>query len=52
MIVVFLENGIYLDYIGGMQKYSHFLVKYFWRNRINIDIYTIINFEGKTFRIF
>ena len=42
MIVAFLADGIYLDYFGGMQKHSYFLIKYLSRKRINIDVYTII----------
>lgn len=37
--VVLLTNGIFPFSIGGMQKHSYFLAKYFSKNRVFVEVY-------------
>ncbi len=39
MRIALLTDGIYPHVIGGMQKHSFYLAKYFAQNKINVDLY-------------
>ena len=39
MRIAILTDGIYPYVIGGMQKHSYFLVKFFARHKVAIDLY-------------
>lgn len=41
MRIALLTDGIFPYVIGGMQKHSYFLVKYFTQNQIHVDIYHV-----------
>ena len=37
MKIALLTDGLYPDSIGGIQKHSHLLVKYFSKNNVYVD---------------
>lgn len=39
MKIALLTDGIYPYVIGGMQKHSYYLAKYFAKNKIHVDLY-------------
>lgn len=39
MRIALLTDGIWPYRIGGMQKHSYYLVKYFARNKVHVDLY-------------
>lgn len=42
MRIALLTDGIYPYVMGGMQKHSYFLAKYFARNKVHVDLYHFI----------
>ncbi len=47
MRIALLTDGIYPYVIGGMQKHSFYLARYFAQNKIEVDLYhTATDFEG------
>lgn len=47
MRIALLTDGIYPYFIGGMQKHSYYLAKYFAINKISVDLYHCLNDENK-----
>ncbi|MEX0686533.1 MAG: glycosyltransferase family 4 protein [Balneolales bacterium] len=47
MKIALLTDGIYPFVMGGMQKHSYYLAKYFARNRVKVDLYHIIESDDK-----
>ncbi len=43
MKIALLTDGLFPDTIGGVQKHSHFLIKYFSINNIYVDVFYIKN---------
>lgn len=43
MKIALLTDGLFPDSIGGIQKHSHSLVKYFSKNNIYVDVYYVKN---------
>lgn len=43
MKIALLTDGLFPDSIGGVQKHSHLLVKYFSKNKIYVDVYYVKN---------
>ena len=43
MKIALLTDGLFPDSIGGIQKHSHLLVKYFSKNNIYVDVYYVKN---------
>jgi hypothetical protein len=39
MRIALLTNGIYPFQIGGIQKHSYYLAKYFAKEKVTVDIY-------------
>lgn len=48
MKITLLTDGIYPYVMGGMQKHSFFLAKYFAKVKVNVDVYHYIPIESKT----
>jgi glycosyltransferase involved in cell wall biosynthesis len=48
MKVALLTDGIYPYVMGGMQKHSYFLAKYFAKIKVNVDVYHYKPLENKT----
>ncbi|MDQ3192351.1 MAG: glycosyltransferase family 4 protein [Bacteroidota bacterium] len=44
MKIAFLTDGIYPYVIGGMQKHSYYLAKFFAQNKVNVDLYHCVPF--------
>jgi glycosyltransferase involved in cell wall biosynthesis len=42
MRIALLTDGIYPFVMGGMQKHSYYLAKYFAQNKVNVDLYHYI----------
>ena len=50
MRIALLTDGIYPHILGGMQKHSFYLAKYFAQNKIQVDLYhPTYAFNEKTF---
>jgi len=43
MKIALLTDGLFPDVIGGVQKHSHLLIKYFSKNNIYVDVFYIKN---------
>ena len=43
MKIALLTDGLFPDLIGGVQKHSHLLIKYFSKNNIYVDVFYIKN---------